>query len=143
MSIGANKAVVRRFIEEAFVGGDMAVADELLADSVSNENPLIYHQPGTGKEGIKAGIALIHQGFPDISVSMQELLAEDERVMASFILAGTNTGPYRGHTQPTGKHATMRTILVFRVVDRQITEIGGVADRMEFLTQLGMLPDIG
>jgi predicted ester cyclase len=64
-------------------------------------------------------------------------------VIARFILAGTDTGPYRGLPQPTGKQASMRTILIFRVVDGRIDRIGGVADRMEFLTQLGILPDIG
>jgi steroid delta-isomerase-like uncharacterized protein len=143
MSIEENKALVRRFIEQVFIGGDMAVADELLAETVVNEDPLIYHQPGSGKDGIKAGIQLIHQGFPDISAQIEELLAEDDRVMVRFILEGTNTGLYRGLSQPTGKHGSMRTILIFHLTNGQIDQIGGVADRMEFLTQLGILPDIG
>lgn len=143
MTLVENKAVVRRFLEEAFVGGDLQVADEVLAENVVNVDPIIYHQPGTGKEGIKEGIRLIHQAFPDINAEIRELLAEDDRVMAQFVLSGTNTGLYRGLPQPTGKHGSMRTILVFRVVDGQIAEISGVADRMEFLTQLGILPDIG
>lgn len=143
MTLVENKAVVRRFLEEAFVGGDLQVADEVLAENVVNVDPIIYHQPGTGKEGIKEGIRLIHQAFPDINAEIRELLAEDDQVMAQFVLSGTNTGLYRGLPQPTGKHGSMRTILVFRVVDGQIAEISGVADRMEFLTQLGILPDIG
>lgn len=143
MSVAENKAIVRRFLEHALIGGDMAVADAVLAEEVVNVDPLIYHQPGTGKAGIKEGIQLIHQAFPDIRAQNAVYLAEDDRVMAQFVLAGTNTGPYRGLAQPTGKRGSMRTIFVFRVVDGRIAEISGVADRMEFLTQLGILPDIG
>jgi steroid delta-isomerase-like uncharacterized protein len=143
VALGENKAVVRRFLEDVLVGGNMQVADEVLAEDVVNVDPLIYHQPGAGKEGIKAGIRLIHQAFPDISIQMGAMLAEDDRVMAQFVLSGTNTGPYRGLPQPTGKHGSMRTIFVFRIATGQIAEISGVADRMEFLTQLGILPDIG
>ncbi len=143
MTLDENKAIARRFLEEVLVGGDLQVADEVLAKNVVNVDPLIYHQPGTGKEGIKEGIRLIHQAFPDINAEIRELLAEDDRVMAQFVLSGTNTGLYRGLPQPTGKHGSMRTIFVFRVVDGQIAEISGVADRMEFLTQLGILPNIG
>jgi steroid delta-isomerase-like uncharacterized protein len=143
MTLDENKAIARRFLEEVLVGGDLQVADEVLAKNVVNVDPLIYHQPGTGKEGIKEGIRLIHQAFPDINAEIRELLAEDDRVMAQFVLSGTNTGLYRGLPQPTGKHGSMRTIFVFRVVDGQIAEISGVADRMEFLTQLGILPDVG
>lgn len=143
MTLEENKSVVSRFLEQVFIGEDMAVADEVLAENVVNTDPLIYHQPGSGREGIKEGIRLIHQAFPDISIQLGDRLAEGDRVMARFILEGTNTGPYRGLAEPTGKHGSMRTILVFRVRDGKIAEIGGVADRMEFLTQLGILPDIG
>jgi steroid delta-isomerase-like uncharacterized protein len=143
VSISGNKTVVRRFLEEAFIGGDLEVADELLTETVVDENPLIYHQPGSGKAGVKAGIQLIHQGFPDLSGEIDELLAEDDRVMARFTVQGTNTGPYRGLPQPTGKHGDMRAIFHFRVIDGRIDEIGGVADRMHLLTQLGIVPDVG
>jgi steroid delta-isomerase-like uncharacterized protein len=143
VALGENKDIVRHFLEDVLVGGNMQVADEVLAEDVVNVDPLIYHQPGAGKEGIKEGIRLIHEAFPDISIDLKELLAEDDRVMAQFVLSGTNTGPYRGLAQPTGKHGSMRTIFVFRLRDGTIAEISGVADRMEFLTQLGILPDIG
>lgn len=143
MSLVANKEVVRRFLLEALAGGDLLAADALLADSVRSENALIYHQPGSGKEGISEAIRLLHVGFPDLTIRVEEMMAEDDRVMARLTIAGTNTGPYRGLPEPTGKSGDMRAIFVFRLVGGRIAEIRGVADRMHFLTQLGILPDIG
>ena len=55
----------------------------------------------------------------------------------------TNTGDYRYLPAPTGRRAVWEGIGIFRVADGKITEIWGTADRMEMLTQLGLLPDIG
>ncbi|MGH2588272.1 MAG: ester cyclase [Dehalococcoidia bacterium] len=143
MSIEENKAVVRRFIEQALNQADMAVADQVLAETAVDRDLLIYHQPGTGPAGIKEGIQLLHVAFPDLNAEIEELLAEEDRVVARLTISGTNTGPYRGLPQPTGKHGDMRAIFIFRVDDGRIAEIRGVADRMHLLTQLGILPDIG
>ena len=63
--------MIRRFLLDALGGGDTGAADELLADTVSSENALIYHQPGADKDGIKEVIRLLHQGFPDLSLQMR------------------------------------------------------------------------
>jgi steroid delta-isomerase-like uncharacterized protein len=143
MTTDANKAVVRRFFEDAFNRADMSSADQLIADSAVDHDLLIYHQPGSGKDGIKEGIRMLHIAFPDHNAEIEELLAEDDRVMVRLTMTGTNTGPYRGLPQPTGKHGEMRAIFVFHIAGGRIVDIRGVADRMHLLTQLGVLPDIG
>jgi steroid delta-isomerase-like uncharacterized protein len=143
MSIEENKAVVRRFIDEVYNRADMAAADQVLAESAVDHDLLIWHQTGTGPAGIKEGIQMLHVGFPDLHAEIEELLGEDDRVVARMTMTGTNTGPYRGLPQPTGKHGDMRAIFIFRVADGRIAEIRGVADWMHMLTQLGVLPDIG
>jgi steroid delta-isomerase-like uncharacterized protein len=143
MSTEENKTIVRRFIEQALNQADMAVADQVLAETAVDHDLLIYHQPGTGTAGIKECIQLLPIAFTVLHAEIEELLAEDDRVVARLTISGTNTGPYRGLPQPTGKHGDMRAIFIFRVADGRIAEIRGVADRMHLLTQLGVLPDIG
>jgi steroid delta-isomerase-like uncharacterized protein len=138
----AGKAVVQGFFNEVFNGHDPGALTRYVAADVVDHDPLVFAQP-EGPEGVEAGLRMLFVAFPDLHADVAELIAEGGTVVARLRCSGTNTGEYRGLPEPTMKRAEWRAIMVFRVADGKIAEIRGVADRMEMLTQLGILPDIG
>jgi steroid delta-isomerase-like uncharacterized protein len=138
----ANKSVVQGLFDEVVNGHDPDVLHRYLAADVVDHEKLIYAQP-EGPDGVETGFRMLFEAFPDLHATVEQLVEEDDTVVARVRLSGTNTGAYRGLPEPTRRRAEWRAILVFRLADGKIAEIGGVADRMEMLTQLGILPDIG
>jgi len=141
MGLEENKAVVQRFFD-AINNGDLDELPEVVAPDVVDHNAVIFMQP-EGPGGVREGVRMLLQGFPDLRLTTQELLAEGDRVAARFTVSGTNTGDYRGLPAPTQQHFESEAIAILRIADGRVAEIRGTADRLGMLTQLGILPDIG
>ena len=114
----ANKALIRRLFEEGFHSGKLAVVDEIFhpnfVDRSTPEQP-----PGT--EGVKDYISMVRTGFPDISITIEDLVAEEERVVVRTTWRGTHLGEYEG-IAPTGKQVTRSMIQIFHVKDGKLLE---------------------
>lgn len=82
---------------------------------------------------------MIRTAFPDFHVEVLDLLAEGDRVASFLSMSGTNTGDYR-RGGATHKKGTMRAFFLWRVADGRLAESWGMADRFQFLQQLGMIP---
>jgi len=134
-----NAAVVRRFIEECFNKGDMAVADELLAGAAIQHSPSIADEP-LGPEGVKQEIVRLRMVFPDLHVTACNVAAEGDRVVAYLWIGGTHTGSYRG-MRATGTYAAWKAITTFRIAGGHIVEQWGVADCASTLKRLGLIPE--
>jgi predicted ester cyclase len=141
MALEENKAVVRRLFD-AINGGRLDELAQVVAPDVVDHNAVIFMQP-EGSGGVEEGIRMLLQGFPDLRLTTQELLAEGDQVVARFTMSGTNTGDYRGLPAPTQQHFESEAIAILRIADGRVTELRGTADRLGMLTQLGILPDIG
>ena len=137
----SNKALVRRLYEEGFNEGNLDVVDELVAPDVVTHDPIILDAP-TGPDSIRGGIEMIRTAFPDFHVEVLDLLAEGDRVASFLSMSGTNTGDYR-RGGATHKKGTMRAFFLWRVADGRLAESWGMADRFQFLQQLGMIPSDG
>jgi predicted ester cyclase len=134
----ANKTLVRRLYEEGFNRGNLDVVDELVAPDVVTHDPIILDAP-TGPDSIRGGIEMIRNAFPDFRVEVLDLVAEGDRVASFLSMSGTNTGAYR-RGDATNRKGTMRAFLLWRVADGRLVESWGMADRFQFLQQLGILP---
>jgi ketosteroid isomerase-like protein len=141
MGLEENKAVVQRLFD-AINTGSLDELRHVVAPDVVDHNAVIFMQPD-GPGGVEDGIRMLLQGFPDLRLTTQELLADGDQVVARFTLSGTNTGDYRGLPAPTNQHFESEAIAILRVADGRVTELRGTADRLGMLTQLGILPDIG
>lgn len=137
-AVDSNKALVRRLYEEGFNQGNLDVVDELVAPDVVTHDPIILDAP-TGPDSIRGGIAMIRKAFPDFHVEVLDLIAEDDRVASFLLMSGTNTGDYR-RGGATHKKGTMRAFFLWRVADGKLVESWGMADRFQFLQQLGIVP---
>jgi steroid delta-isomerase-like uncharacterized protein len=141
MSLEENKAVVQRLFD-AINSGSLDELPEVVAPDVVDHNAVIFMQP-EGPGGVQEGVRMLLQGFPDLHLTTQELVAEGDQVVVRFTTSGTNTGDYRGLPAPTQQRFETEAIAVLRVADGRVAEIRGTADRLGMLTQLGILPDIG
>jgi predicted ester cyclase len=133
-----NKELVRRLIDRGFNRGDLDVVDEIVDPDVVTHNPIILDAP-PGPDSVRGGIAMIRRSFPDFHAEILDLLAEGDRVAVFLRLSGTNEGDYR-RGGATKRHGSFRAFFIWRVANGRLAESWGVADRLDLLQQLGVIP---
>ncbi len=131
----ARKYLIRRLFDEAWSRGDFAVIDELFADDY------IAPLPGSppGPEGERRHVAMIRAPFPDLQVTVDDVVAEGETVVARASISGTDTGGFLGRP-PTGRRVTYWDVIFFRFTGDRITACWGGADWLGLMIQLGVIP---
>ena len=139
MSTEENKALVRCFFEEGPSKGDLRAADELLAPNFALHTPL---PSAPGIRGMNDVITACRAAFEHLSVTVEDMVAEDDRVAARFTARGIHKGAFMG-LPPTGKSITMTGIEIFRIENGKITELWGEANLLGLMQQLGILPAFG
>ena len=140
MSTEENKAVVRRFVEEVQSQGRLDVIDHVIApDFVNHTAP-----PGLPptREGGRQLMALFRAAFPDGHMTIEDMLAEGDKVVTRKTFHGTHQGEFMG-IPPTGRHVAIQVIDIVRVVDGQVVEHWNVVDNLGLLHQLGVIPTPG
>jgi steroid delta-isomerase-like uncharacterized protein len=130
-----NKAVVRRLVEEAFGKGNVGVVDQLVADDFVERTPM----PGVAadKTGVKQTAQIFRSAFPDMTVTIEDAIAEGDRVAIRLVSRGTHKGDLMG-IAPTGKAIQINEQHWVRVRDGQIVEHWGVEDNLGMMQQLGL-----
>ena len=137
MSTEENKTLIRRFYEEVFNRRNLAALDDFYApDHVDHTLP-----PGlpVSPQGTKQAIATMLAGFPDLQVTIEDMIAEGDKVVTSFTTHGTQQGTLGG-IAPTGKQVAVSTIVITRIAGGKIAEDWGLDDRLGMLQQLGLVP---
>jgi predicted ester cyclase len=119
MTLDANKALIRHVFEKVIPAGDAAAMRELVTPGWTDHDPL----PGqpAGVEGAGYVVSTMHGAHPDLHFSIDDLIAEGDRVTIRWTLRGTNTGPMLGRP-PTGKPVELAAIVIFRITDGRIAE---------------------
>ena len=137
MTSEANKLTMQRFVE--FIN----TASEALADELISPNA-IFHVPGSpqpmrGPGGYLAIIAMMREGFPDIQWTLDEMVAERDKVAARFTMLGTHQGRFLG-VPPTGKKIAVQAMNMYRLSNGQFVEERGQPDMLGLLQQIGAVP---
>jgi steroid delta-isomerase-like uncharacterized protein len=135
MSTEKNKASVRRFIEEAFNKGNLAVVDETIAPNY------VYHsfQDVKGTEGMKQFITMMRTTFPDLHITIDDIVAEGDMVAYRFTLRGTFKSKMMGMA-PTGKRAAFPEAHFVRLTGGKAVEETPYANLLILYQQLGVSP---
>ena len=134
MTTEENKASARRFIEEVINRGNFAVLDELSgANFVDHTAP-----PGVPptNEGTKGFFSMFRAAFPDLHATIEDQVAEGDRVVQRVTTHGTMRGDFQG-MPASGKEATWSGIHITRFADGKAIEHWGVIDTLGMLAQLG------
>ncbi|MGW7098770.1 ester cyclase [Streptomyces sp. NPDC054838] len=135
MSTDNNKQCVRGF----FAAVSDRRADDLeqfMAADVVDHNKIIHgeaDEPGSAFDGIRSQLA----AFDPLTVQVEELIAEGDRVVARVVQRGTHGGNHPRMPQPTGRDFEVEAIWIFTLADGKIAEIRAVSDRLGFFLQLG------
>ena len=137
MSAETNKLVMGRFTD--FIN----TASEKLADELISPDA-IFHVPGRsepvrGPAGYLAIIGMMRGGFPDIQWTLEEMIAEDDKVAARFTMRGTHRGTFFG-VPPTGKPIVVQAMNFYRLSSGQFVEERGQPDLLALLQQIGAVP---
>ena len=139
MSTEDNKADVRRGYEEGFNQRNLAVFDELMASDY------VWHIASTtvqGREPAKQLISRFLTAFPDGRYTIEDMIAEGDRVVVRQTFRGTHRGNFMG-IAPTGKQVTVTEIEIFRVANGRGVENWTNSDDLGLLHQLGVVPSMG
>ena len=136
MSIEENKNIVRRY-QEAYNDNDLEALGEVVAVDVLT--PKIMPGVPLGLEGAKAVHKIMLSGFPDFHTQIDELIAEDDKVVARITMTGTNTGIFMG-IPPTGNRVEFTGIYIVRIKNGRIIEHWGEEDGVSLMQQLGAMP---
>lgn len=128
-----HERLVRTAFEQVWVQGDFG----LIADHYLDHNPA----PGLpgNREGLQRLREMTLAGFPDFSVTVEDAIAEGDRVAVRLTNSGTHEGTFLG-IAPTGTAATWSVMAIFRIADGVVVERWGLVDGLSLLTQLGALP---
>jgi len=141
MSIEENKTMDRRFYEEVWNGGNLAVVDEFVAANYVDHDP----QPTgalEGVEGIKQSVTMYRTAFPDAHFTIEDQIAEGDLLVTRWRARGTHQGPLMG-IPPTGKPAMVTGISITRWASGKVVEGWTNFDALGLLQQLGAVPSMG
>ena len=139
MSTEANKAIVVQLYEEIFNKGDLDLADKLVAPHMIIHDPQVPPGAPGGPQGLKFAVTMLRNAFPDDHHTIEDLVAEGEKVVVRLTHTGTHQGTYLG-LPPTGKHITMTSIHIYRFSDGQLVEGWTNRDDLGLMQQLGAFP---
>ena len=134
-----NKTVSRRFFEEVFSKGKLNVLDEIIAKDHVNSGPGAIAGLPNGLEGAKQFVTAYRNAFPDVHLTIDEQIAEGDKVVTRWTGHGTHQGELAG-IQATNKSTTVTGISVDRFVNGKIAESWGIFDEFGMMQQLGAIP---
>ena len=137
MTIESNKLLMRKFAE--FIN---SASNQLAEELISPE--AIFFVPGRpepmrGPAGYLAIIGMMRAGFPDIQWSLDEVIAEGDKVAARFTMRGLHQGEFFG-VPPSGKRIEVKAMNFYRIADGKFVEEHGQPDLLGLLQQIGAVP---
>jgi len=139
MSAEENKATIRRWVEEAWNTGNFASADGMYGKNY------IFHDPDRplhGPEGISQFVTMFRAGFPDLHLTIEDMIAEGDKVAWRFTARGTHKGELMG-IPPTGKQVTVTAMVCSRFAGGKWEEDWSNFDALGMLQQFGVIPGMG
>lgn len=142
MAAEENKRIVQRFYEELWNERKIEIADEIIApDCVTHQLAGASEGAGVARppESIKAHVAAWLEGFPDLRFTVEQIVAEDDRVMTHTRVRGTHTGAWQG-LLPTGRAVSFPMIVIQRIEGGKIAEDWVLVDSLGFFQQLALVP---
>jgi steroid delta-isomerase-like uncharacterized protein len=141
VSTEENKALARRWFEEVFNAQNFDVADEITAQDAVNHDPTITDIP-SGPEGDRYVVNLYHGAFPDAQITVEDQVAEGDRVVTRWTGRGTHQGELLG-VPPSGNHVEIEGMTINRISGGKIAETWTAYDALGMMQQIGAIPEPG
>jgi steroid delta-isomerase-like uncharacterized protein len=134
-----HKAVFRRVLEVVNTHERELISkaiDETVHPDVLISTPLPIQ--ANGAQAIKEVFTTFHRAFPDLRITIEDMIEEGDKLVVRNTVTGTHQGEYMG-IAPTGKSVTYNEIFIFRFANGRIVETWGVVDVLSQMKQLGVI----
>lgn len=132
-----NKAIVQRFYDEVVNQGNLALLGELMAPGyIEHGNPA-----GSGIDGFERFFIGLGEAFPDLRITVEDLIAVGDRVVARVTVQATHQGTFMGTIAPTGRQVTFGGVDIFELAEGRIVGRWNHRDLLGLLQQLGAIPE--
>jgi steroid delta-isomerase-like uncharacterized protein len=138
MSTEENKAIYRRFMDEAFNGQQFDRVADYIADDMVEHTPGL----GAGAAGVRRDFEMFARAFPDMHVTVEDLLAEGDKLAARYYWTGTHQGTFID-IATTGKQVRVRGLDIWRLRDGKCIEHWNIEDALSLMQQLGVISTPG
>lgn len=132
----ANVTLIKRYVDEVINQGNYDVIPEIYADDYENHTTAIIGTV-TGRDGVRETVEQWRMAFPDVYMTIDDVIASGDRVVTRVTVTGNHEGEWRGFA-PTGQSIDLRIISIFRIQDGLIRERWENADMLSLLSQLGI-----
>ena len=132
-----NKALARRSWE---IVDNLDILEEVYADDV------VWHEPDQdiqGHEEARQFVGMYKTAFPDLNVTVEDVLAEGEKVVSRYTVRGTHQGEVEEFGPPTGRPIEIEGITIHRIEGGKIVEEWERYDNLSVMQQLGLVPEPG
>ncbi|MGI8540379.1 MAG: ester cyclase [Rubrobacteraceae bacterium] len=137
----ANKALVRREVEEVFSKGNLDAVGEIYAPGYIGHEPT-SPEDTRGIEGARRFAATYREAFPDFEVTIEDQFAEGDKVATRFTARGTHDGELEG-IAPTGNRVEIAGLAISRIEGGKVAEDWTVFDALGLMQQIGAIPAPG
>jgi steroid delta-isomerase-like uncharacterized protein len=137
MSTEENKAAERRLTEEVWNKHNPGAVDEFVAPDVVEHNPILG--VGPGREGFRQALEMLFSAFPDVKITLEDLIAEGDKVVERWTAHATQRGEFMG-IPATNKEVTVAGIDIYRYADGKRVETWREWDTLGMMQQLGRVP---
>lgn len=128
-----NREVARKIYEQCINQGRVELLDQLISDDYAGPDG------ARGPAAFRATVTGLRAGFPDIRFTIEDVFAEDDRVVVRWSWQGTHDGPFRG-IAPTHKKITNTGIVIYELRDGKVVRNWLETDRLGALQQMGAAP---
>ncbi len=135
MSIEKNKVLLRRYVEEVLNKRNVDAVHKFFAINCVDHTAPLGTPPGIS--GIKQLLAATLEAFSNLHVTIEDMIAEGDKVVSRFKGRGTHTTEFMG-VAPTGKELTMMQVNIDYITEGKIVEHWGFADQIALMQQLGV-----
>lgn len=136
-----NKTLARRAMDELWTKGNLAAIDQLYSDNC------VFHDLGSpedirGRDGLRQFAQTYRTACPDLKCTVEDVLAEGDKVAVRWISRGTHKGDLMG-IAPTGKQVTFRGVQIQRISNGKIVEEWAGFNTLGALQEIGAVPPLG
>ena len=133
-----NKAISRRVFEEIISQGNLSLVDEIFASNYVDHDPA--NPDVSGPDGFKLLVSKYRSAFPDLRLTVNDVVAEGDKVVARWTWSGTHEGDLEG-VPPTGKKMGGEEITISRLSGGKVEEDWANWDALDLMRQLGVVPE--
>jgi steroid delta-isomerase-like uncharacterized protein len=132
-TVQANKRLVEELYTDCINAGSLERLDDLIHED------FVGPRGEKGPEGYTQTIAMVRAGFPDVHFRIEDLIGENDRVVARWRMEGTHLGPFAGFPA-SGKRVMQTAIVIYRIKDGKLVRAWLQRDSLGLLQQIGAIP---